>query len=79
MVNAMLIRFTKDYEVAGLGAKIRAARDKSDKSITDLASLAGMSVAYWYRIEKEAVKALPAETVRAIERALGVDLLPKLD
>ena len=55
-------------------------RKNNPKSVTDLASEAGMSVANWYRIEAEKVEYLPKDTFDAIMYALGEDeatFLPK--
>jgi len=69
------IKRTIYYEIEGLGAQIREARKKSPKSVTTLASDAGMSVANWYRIEGEKVDdALPEETLDAIGAVLGIDI-----
>ena len=75
----MKVRVTKDYDCPNLGEKIKEARKKSPKSVTDLASEAGMSVANWYRIEAEENKILPKETLDAMLSALGEDLELKLD
>ncbi len=75
----MKVRVTKDYEILGLGEKIKKARKKSPMTITDLASQAGISAAHWYRIEAEENKILPKETLDAIIAALGEDLELELD
>ena len=67
------VRVTTDYDYPGLGDSIREKRKKNPKSVTDLASEAGMSVANWYRIEAEKVEYLPKETLDAIMYALGED------
>ncbi|NEQ71593.1 MAG: helix-turn-helix domain-containing protein [Symploca sp. SIO2D2] len=67
----MLIGFQKEFP--GLGVKIRKYRQNSGVELTQLAAQAGISTAYWHRIENEKVKVLPADTLRAIENALGVD------
>lgn len=74
-MDRMKIERTESYEIANLGKKIWEARKLSPKPLTQLAAEAGMSAANWYRIEKEEVKAVPEETVKAIERALGISLL----
>ncbi|NER25970.1 MAG: helix-turn-helix transcriptional regulator [Symploca sp. SIO1C2] len=67
----MIVTFKK--EVVGLGAKIREARIQSDEQLTQLAAKAGISTPYWNRIERENLKELPEDTLRGIEKALGVD------
>jgi ribosome-binding protein aMBF1 (putative translation factor) len=71
------IRKIIDYEVMGLEEKIKIARKASPKSVTDLASEAGMSVANWYRIESGKLEFLPETTLKAMEEALGITLVEK--
>lgn len=66
------MKVVRVVDVPGLGAQIKAARESDSRPITELAYLAGMSAANWYRIEKEDTKELPEETLRRIEAALGV-------
>lgn len=75
MVAAMKVRRFKDLEVSGLGARIEDARKKSGQSVSHLAKAAKISRVYWYDIESEKIRdALPEDTLRRIEAALGVDL-----
>lgn len=71
----MKVTTTDTHEYDGLGQKIKECRKNSDKSITSLAADAGISVAYWNKIESENIVALPIETLRGIEKALGVSLI----
>jgi transcriptional regulator with XRE-family HTH domain len=73
MSSKVKIRKTIDYEIPSLGQKIKEARKQSPKSITDLASEAGMSVGNWYRIESEKVDFLPESTLIAIQAVLNID------
>ena len=73
-MNTVKVRRSVDIEIQGLGAKILAARQASGRSMESLAGEAGISKVYWYDIEKERVRdALPEDTLRKIEAALGVD------
>lgn len=72
----MRVAFTKDFP--GLGERIKEYRLSSSKSLAQLAAEAGISVPHWNRIENEKVQELPLETLRGIEKALGVDLGVKL-
>ncbi len=72
--SPVIVREIIDREVPGLEEKIRKARKASPKSVTDLASEAGMSVANWYRIESGKVEYLPKTTLDAMQAALGEDL-----
>ncbi|MEH2177415.1 helix-turn-helix domain-containing protein [Nostoc sp.] len=76
----MKIRRYTDIEVEGLGAKIRQARKADGRSVEILAGEAEMSRSYWHDIEAERIRdALPEDTLRKIERVLGVDLGAKFD
>jgi transcriptional regulator with XRE-family HTH domain len=71
----MKVRRTIEKEVPRLGQKIKQAREADDRSLEAICSEVGISRVYWYDIESERVRsALPEETLRKIEKALGVDL-----
>ncbi|MCA2693197.1 MULTISPECIES: helix-turn-helix transcriptional regulator [unclassified Microcystis] len=78
-ISKMKISVTRVYEVEGLGDRIRRERKASPKTITQLAAEAGISVAYWNRIETEKLVSLPIETLRAIEKVLEVSLGVSID
>lgn len=67
----MRVTFSKDFP--GLGGQIKEVRQKIDRPLTQLAADAGISVPHWHRIENEKVQDLPLETLRGIEKSLGVD------
>lgn len=67
----MKVRYS--IEVEGLGKRIRDARRLDARKLDALCKLAGISRYHWYRIEKEQVEELSAETLRKIETALNVD------
>jgi len=69
----MLIKKTVTKEFEGMGAKIKTARETSDRALTVMCAEAGMTTANWYRIESEEIKALPLETLRKIEKVLNID------
>ncbi len=74
--DVMRVTFSKD--IPGLGERIKFYRVEKTrariKTLTQLAADAGISVPHWNRIEKEMVQELPVDTLRGIEKALGVDL-----
>lgn len=72
-----VVRVTK-IDVPALGAKIKAARKSDKRSLTEIAAASGMSVQNWYRIEDER-QTLPEETLRLIEKVLGIDFGVKFD
>jgi transcriptional regulator with XRE-family HTH domain len=73
----MRVTFSKNFP--GLGERIKEYRLSSSKPLTLLAANAGISVPHWNRIENEKVRDLPIDTLRGIEKALGVDLGVKFD
>lgn len=72
-VDAMKVRKTIDIEIPGLGEKIEAARRADARTLKNICDQTNMTTANWHRIEKEETKFLPIETLRDIERVLGVD------
>jgi transcriptional regulator with XRE-family HTH domain len=68
-----LMQVTFSVEVPHLGARIKAAREKSGKSPTVIAAMAEMSVGNLYRIESEDTKSIPRETLKRLSGVLGVD------
>lgn len=72
-MEAVLMRVTFSKDFPGLGKRIKEYRQASSKSLAELAAEAGISVPHWNRIENEKVLELPLDTLRGIERALGVD------
>ncbi len=77
MVNViqtlMKVRKTIDIEVPNLGSKIRKARERDPRSLSEICRQMEMSNMNWYKIESEETKALPIETLRRIEKVLGVN------
>ena len=69
----MRVRQTREREVPQLGRKIKEAREKDPRSLTDICQLVGMTTSNWYRIEKEETKVLPEETLRNIEKVLNMN------
>lgn len=81
MANAVKVQRIIEVEVPGLGDQIKKARQEkqqSGKTMTDLASGAGMSVQNWYRIEKES-QTLAESVLKKIEEVLGVSFGVKFD
>lgn len=70
-LDLMRVTFSKDFP--DLGEQIKEVRQKINRPLTQLAADAGISVPHWHRVENEKVQDLPLETLRRIEKALGVD------
>lgn len=73
MVQAVKIRITKEIDAPGIGKKIKDARMVDGRSVQTLATLAGISLAYWYQVEQEKMQSISEEHFRGIQNALGVD------
>lgn len=69
----MKVRKVIDIDVPGLGARIKAAREADNRSLLSICKEVDLTPMYWYKIEGEEVKALPLETLRRIEKVLGVN------
>lgn len=68
---------TTIFEAPSLAEKIKDARwdaKKRGKSLKEICDEIGMTSSNWYLIEKGITKQLPEETLKKIEKALGVDL-----
>ena len=61
-----------------LGVQFRKARKRQSLSPSMVATKAGICVGYLYRIESGKVETVLYETAKAIESALGLDLVDKL-
>jgi transcriptional regulator with XRE-family HTH domain len=72
----MKIIYTQAIEIKGLGKRIlkerRRLKTEKGRSLESIAKEAGMTAKNWYMIEKEE-QALPLDTLRTIERVLGID------
>jgi len=67
-------------ESAGLGARIKRAREADPRSLTELAKLVGISRNFWYQLEHETVLGgISESTLRKIEEVLNVDFGVKFD
>jgi len=75
----MKVRKVIDQDVSGLGARIKAARESDERSLTAICAEAKMTAANWYKIENEETKVLPLETLQKMEEVLGIDLGVRFD
>lgn len=74
MPALMKVRKVVEKEVPGLGARIKKARESDRRSLVKICNEIKMTPANWYRIEREEAKYIPIETLRLMEKVLGVDL-----
>ena len=75
----MKVRRITDIDIPELGQKIKQARKKDPRSVTDICSQVGMTTSNWYRIETEKTETLPEDTLKKIEEVLGVDFGVRFD
>ena len=68
----MIVTKTVVVEVPGLGDVIRELRIRDPRSLSRICREIGMTTGNWYRIEDEK-QTVPIETLKRIEKALGVD------
>lgn len=59
----------------GLGKRIRQARERDERSLSQICRECGISRSYWYQLESEDLRS-PAteEIIRKVEEILGIDL-----
>jgi len=69
----MKVRKTLETSVPNLGQRIKSARENDNRSLLQICHEVGMTPTNWYKIEAEATKYLPLETLIAIEKVLGVN------
>lgn len=64
----------------GLGERIKVAREKDDRSLSQICRDCGISRSYWYQLEAEDLRS-PAteEIIRKIEQTLNVNLGVQFD
>ena len=62
-----------------LPQRIKTAREADGRSVQVLATVAGISAAYWYQIENSKPQWISEETLRGIESALKIDLGVRFD
>ncbi|BBD66383.1 XRE family transcriptional regulator [Nostoc commune NIES-4072] len=58
-----------------IGKRIKQARERDERSLSQICREAGISRAYWYQLEAENLRAPATEgIIRKIEAVLNVDL-----
>jgi hypothetical protein len=79
MSVCMRVQKVEERDFPDLSLRIRRARKLADKPLTLICREINMTTANWYKIENGDTKVLPLETLRTIEKALGVDLEVSFD
>ncbi|MEH1777697.1 MAG: helix-turn-helix transcriptional regulator [Nostoc sp.] len=70
----MRIQKIVECESKGVGEAIKKARKQDSRSLTQICAEVDMTTSNWYKIENEDTKVLPLETLRKIEKVLGISL-----
>lgn len=68
----MKVRKYQEIEIPDFGKRLKEAREKDGRSVQLLATLAGISVGYWYQLEKEDREWISSEVLNGIESVLGI-------
>lgn len=67
------VKLMVGVDVTGLGERVKKARLASNRTVAELAALAGMTRQGWYKIEKEQTQFLAEDILKRVQSALGVD------
>ncbi|EAZ89364.1 helix-turn-helix domain-containing protein [Crocosphaera chwakensis] len=67
------IRRYQEAEVVNFGKRLKEARMADGRSVQVLATMAGISLGYWYQLEKEDREWISEEVLRSIESVLDTD------
>jgi transcriptional regulator with XRE-family HTH domain len=73
------VRKVIEKDFPNLGLVIKKARKSANRPLTQICEEINMTTANWYKIENGDTKVLPLETLRTIEKVLGIDLGVKFD
>lgn len=81
-MNNLQVKRVKEVvrEFPGLGQRIRQARERDIRSLSEICREYGISRSYWYQLEAEDLRSPATEDIiRKIEKALSVDLGVQFD
>lgn len=78
-ISIVKVRRYQEIEVPNFGERLRQARIDDGRSVQVLATFAGISVGYWYQLEKEDREWISEEVLRAIETVLSVSFGAQFD
>ncbi len=67
------VRRYQEIDVTDFGERLKQARIEDGRSVQVLATLAGISVGYWYQLEKEDRSWISESVLRAIESVLNIN------
>ncbi|OWY63542.1 transcriptional regulator [cyanobacterium TDX16] len=78
-VPIVKVRRYQEIEVPDFGERLKKARIEDGRSVQVLATLAGISVGYWYQLEKEDREWISEDVLRAIESVLKLNFGAQFD
>lgn len=67
------VRRYQEREIPNFGETLKKARIADGRSVQVLATFAGISVGYWYQLEKEDREWISEEVLRSIESVLNLN------
>ncbi len=73
------VRRYQETEVPDFGERLKKTRIGDGRSVQVLATLAGISVGYWYQLEKEDREWISEEVLRSIESVLNIKFGAQFD
>ena len=73
-ICAMKVRQTREWDRPDLPEVLKAAANKSQKSIAQVCREAGISTAFWYQLVKGNKDSITLDTLTGLCKALGVTL-----
>ncbi len=73
------VRRYQEIEVPNFGERLKKARIEDGRSVQVLATFAGISVGYWYQLEKEDREWISEEVLRSIESVLSSSFNAQFD
>jgi len=78
-ISPVKVRRYQELDVPDFGERLKKARVEDGRSVQVLATLAGISVGYWYQLEKEDREWISEEVLRAIESVLNIKFGAQFD
>ncbi len=71
--STVKVRKYQEFEIKDFGKKLKQYRLADGRSAQVLATFAGISIGYWYQLEKEEREWISAEVLQGIESLVGVE------
>lgn len=78
-MSCVKVRRHQEADVFDFGEKLKEARIADGRSVQTLSTSAGISIGYWYQLEREDRGWISIEILESIEKVLGVSFGVKFD